>query len=130
MFKKTIVYIFLCLLFVSVYGCVALIAGAAGGTAGTAVWLSGKLTQEVNAPFERTTEAAKSALRSLRLDVTKETREQNVAQIMSKYVDGKTIWIDIHRITDASSKIEVRVGAVSPDKAAADRILKRIMRYL
>ncbi len=49
---------------------------------------------------------------------------------MSKYSDGKTIWVDIRRITEASSKIEVRVGAVSGDKAAADRILKRIERYL
>lgn len=129
MFKKIIVYIFSCLLLVNLCGCVALLAGAAGG-AGTAVWLSGKLTQEVNSPFERTVEAAKSALSSLKLEVTKETKEQNVAQIMSKYVDGKTVWIDIHRITDSSSRIEVRVGAVGSDKAAADRILRRITRYL
>jgi hypothetical protein len=49
---------------------------------------------------------------------------------MSKYSDGKTIWIDIHRITEASSKIEVRVGAVSGNKEAADKILKKIIRYL
>lgn len=129
MFKKIIVYIVSCLLVVNLCGCVALLVGAAGG-AGTAAWLSGKLTQEVNSSFERTVEAAKSALASLRLEVTKETQEQNVAQIMSKYVDGKTVWIDIHRITDSSSKIEVRVGAVGSDKAAADKILRRITRYL
>lgn len=110
-------------------GCVFLLAGAAGG-AGTALWLSGKLSQEVNAPFERTIKAAKSALKSLRLQIDKETLAEDVAQIMAKYSDGRTIWIDIHRVTEASSKIEVRVGAVSQDKEAADKILKKIMRYL
>lgn len=129
MLKKTLVLIFTGLLLINIYGCVALLAGAAGG-AGTAVWLSEKLSQEVNSPFERTIKATKSALSSLRLAVTKETREQNVAQIMSKYTDGKTIWIDIRKITDSSSKVEVRVGAVKGDKEAADKILKRIMRYL
>jgi hypothetical protein len=129
MFKKLLILLFVVLLLVNMYGCIALLAGTAVG-AGTAVWLSGKLSQEVNVPFERTINAAKSALKSLKLEVTKVTVEQNTAQIMSKYSDGKTVWIDIHRITEASSKIEVRVGAVSTDKEAADIILKRIMRYI
>jgi len=129
MFRKAMVYIFFGLLLMNAYGCIALLAGAAGG-AGTTVWLSEKLTQEVNVPFDRAVKAAKVALRSLKLEVTKETIEQNVAQIMSKYSDGKTIWIDIHRITNSSSRIEVRVGAISGDKEAADKILKRITRYL
>lgn len=128
MFKKIMVFVSLGLLLMNVYGCL-LLAGAAGGT-GTAIWLSGKLTQEVNAPLDNAAGAAKSALKSLRLKVEKETTEQNVIQIISKYSDGKTIWIDIRKITDSSSKIEVRVGAVSGDKEAADKILKRIMRYL
>lgn len=128
--KKRIALLIAAAVFLAnIYGCVALLAGAAGG-AGTAVWLGGKLSQEVNTPFERTVKATKLALQSLKLEITKETTGQNIAQIMSKYSDGKTIWVDIRRITEASSKIEVRVGAVSGDKAAADRILKRIERYL
>ena len=129
MFKKLLILFFAVLLLVNMYGCIALLAGTAAG-AGTAVWLSGKLSQEVNVPFERAINAAKSALKSLKLEVTKVTVEQNTAQIMSKYSDGKTVWIDIHRITEASSKIEVRVGAVSTNKEAADIILRRIMRYI
>lgn len=115
-------------LLTSLCGCIALLAGAAGG-AGTAAWLQGKLTQEVHSPYERAIDAAKSALKSLRLELLKETRDQNVAQLKSAYTDGKEIWVDIRRITDNSSKIEVRVGVMS-DKAAADKILKRILRYL
>ena len=129
MIKRIAVVIFVGLLLMNIYGCVALLAGAAGG-AGTAVWLSEKLTQEVDVSFERTIKATKSALKSLKLELTKETIEQNVAQIMSKYTDGKTIWIDIHRIGEMRSKIAVRVGAVNSDKIAADKILKRIIRYL
>lgn len=130
MFNRIAVLILGFAFLINVYGCVALVAGGAGG-AGTAVWLSGKLTQEVNSPFEKTISAAKSALASLKLEVTKETVEENVAQIMGKYTDGRIIWIDIHRITEESSKIGVRVGALpSSDKKAADRILKRIQTYL
>lgn len=117
------------LLLINTYGCVALLAGAVGG-AGTAVWLSEKLSEEVDASFERSIKAAKSALQSLKLEVTKETREKDVAQIMSKYSDGKTVWIDIRPITASRSKVEVRVGAVKGDKEAANKILKRIIRYL
>jgi hypothetical protein len=129
MVKKACVLLFSGLLVITLSGCIALLAGAAGG-AGTAAWLSGKLSQEVNAPFNQSINATKSALRSLQLEVAKETTEANTAQIVSKYSDGKTIWIDIHRITEHSSKIDVRVGAVSTDKEAADKILKRIIRFL
>lgn len=129
MLKKITGAIIALLLLVNIYGCFALLAGAAGGT-GTAVWLSGKLTQQVNAPYNKTIDAVSAALRSLRLEITKETVGKNVAQIMSKYTDGKTIWVDVRRISDTSSKIEVRVGAIDGDKVAADKILKRIQRYL
>jgi hypothetical protein len=113
----------------SVYGCIPLLAGAAGG-AGTAAWLSGKMSQTVNAPFEKTIKAAKSALSAMNLAIEKETQDKDIAQIVSKYTDGKTIWIDIRPVTETSSKIDVRVGAVNADKKASDKILRRIQRYL
>lgn len=112
----------------NLYGCVALLAGAAGGT-GTAVWLSGKLVQEVNSSYEKTVQAAKSALKSMNLELAKETKAKEVTQIRSYYTDGRKIWIDIRPISLTSSKIEVRVGAFS-DKAASDVVLKKIVSYL
>ena len=117
------------LLLLNMYGCAALLVGAGAG-AGTAVWLSGKLTQEFHASYERTVEAAKAALKSLDLEIKKEEREENVTQLRSEYTDGKEIWIDIRKVAEDSTKVEVRVGAVSPDKAASDKILKRIQAYL
>ncbi len=128
MAKKITLLVLSGLLLLNVYGCIAVVAGASG--AGTAVWLSGKLTQEVNAPYDRTVNAARQALKALRLEIARETREDNVTQLKSKYTDGKEIWIDVRRITENSSKVEVRVGAVSPDKKAADKILKKIQQNL
>ncbi len=128
MFKKTMTLIFSVLLLVSAYGCVALLAGAAGGTA-TASWLSGKLTQEVNAPFERSIKATKSAVKALRLELTKETTKESVAQVMANYTDGRAVWIDIHRLSPKSARIDVRVG-MAGDKEAARKILNKIIRYL
>ena len=67
---------------------------------------------------------------SMKLEITKETVKEDVAQIMGKYTDGKTIWIDIHRISEKSSKVDVRVGAVEGDKDASASILKKIQQYL
>ncbi|MDD5195094.1 MAG: DUF3568 family protein [Candidatus Omnitrophica bacterium] len=129
MIKKTLTFVFLGLFLLNVCGCVALLAGAAGG-AGTAVWLSGKLSQEFHAPYDKTIEATRMAMKSLNLEIEKETREDNVTQIRSTYTDGKEVWIDIRRVTEESTKVEVRVGAISPDKKASDKILKSIQKHL
>lgn len=129
MLKRVIVFVSMVFLSVNLCGCFLLLAGAAGG-AGTATWLSGKLTQEFNAPYERTISASKKALSSMKLELVKMSKEENVTQLKSNYTDGKDIWIDIRRITDSSTKVEVRVGALSPDKAAAEKILTKIQHYL
>ena len=129
MFKKMAVFVLGGLFLLNICGCFALFAGAVGG-AGTAVWLSGKLTQEFHAPYERTRSAAKTALKSLNLEITKETHEDTVTQLKSKYTDGRGIWIDIRKVSEESSKVEVRVGSIGSNKEAASKILKRIQRYL
>ena len=128
MFRKIGAFIFAVLLVVNMCGCVALLAGAAGG-AGTATWLSGKLTQEVNSSLEKSLKAVKSALKSLKLTITKEVKKEDVVQVMSKYADGKTIWIDIWPVTESISRIDVRVGMLT-DQEASRKILNRILKYL
>jgi hypothetical protein len=129
MVKKIAVFVFSGLLFLNLYGCVAVVAGTAGG-AGTSMWLSGKLTEEFHAPYEQAISAAEKALSSLRLELIKSTKEENITQLKSKYTDGKEIWIDVRRVSANATKVEVRVGAVHPDKTAADKILKKIREYL
>jgi len=125
MFKNVIFAVSLVFLSFGLSGCFALLAGVAGGT-GTAVWLSGKLTQEINKPYDRTVNAVKDAFKSLDLPITKETKSETVAQIMGNYTDGKTIWVDVRRVTDQASRVDVRVGA-SGDKAAEQKLMDKIV---
>ena len=129
MLKKFTLYIFSGMLMLNLYGCVALLAGVAGG-AGTAVWLSGKLTQEFHAPYHRTIEATHSALQSLNVPILKETEDHNVTQIKGTYTDGKEMWIDITTISEESTKVEVRIGGVNPDKDADAMLIKKIQSFL
>lgn len=129
MIKKMLNFLVVCFFLLNLSGCFMLLAGAAGG-AGTAYWLSGKLSQQVDSTFEEALKASQEGLENLRLEVTKMTRESNHAQILSKYTDGKTIWVDVDRLASNSARIEIRVGGVSPDKAAAEKILTSIKQHL
>lgn len=106
-------------------GCVALLAGAAGGV-GTGVWLSGKLTQEVNGSFDSSVNAAKAGLNDLSLPISKQTIEEKSAQYIASYTDGRMVWVDVHRVSDTVSRVEVRVGAAG-DKVAARKIMQSIV---
>lgn len=114
-------------LLANIYGCVTILAGAAGG-AGTATWLSGKLSQQLDVSFEQAIQVVESGLKSLQLAITKKTVKKNIVQIMSEYRDGKTIWVDIRRISRYQSRVEVRVGVLA-DKQAAEEILSGIIKY-
>ena len=129
MFKKAVAFIFSGFLLLNICGCFLLVAGAVGG-AGTAVWLSGKLTQQFNAPYDRTVNATRKALRSFNFEIEKEAKEADVTTFRSHYTDGKEIWIDVRKVTEESTKVEIRVGGVSADKEACTKILERIKNYL
>lgn len=124
MWKRYLAVLMISVVSLYVSGCVALLAGGAG-VAGTAVWLSGKLSKEVVAPYEATIEATEAALKSMELIVTEKTVRGEVAQIMSNYTDGRTIWIDLRPMTEAITKIDIRVGAMGDESVARD-ILDRI----
>lgn len=128
MLRKLFNLFFVSVLLLNCSGCVALVAGAAGG-AGTSLWLEGKIREEVSVPIKKATKATTSALGAMRLEITKTTVKENVAQIMSKYTDGRTIWIDVKKLSETSSQIEIRVG-MKGDKEASTKILDRIKRYL
>lgn len=133
MLKKLAVFILGVFVLLNLCGCAALIIGSAAGGAGTAVWLSGKLTQYADVPFEQAIKAAKDYLQSANLRVMlKETISagHSVAQIRSRDLSGERILIDIHKISETRSRLEVRVGTVVSNKEAADRILKGITQHL
>ena len=124
MFKRMLFCILGFILMLHMYGCALLVAGAVGGV-GTAVWLSDKLVQDVNAPFERSIKAAKAAFAKLNMSITKETSDDNVSQLISEYY-GKKVWVDVHKVSSSESRIEVRVG-LTGDEQAAREILNKIL---
>ncbi len=125
--KRIAIYLFGFIALLYSAGCALLVAGAIGG-AGTAIWLSDKLTQEVNASYERVIDASKTAFARLKMPLEKETKKDDVAQLISSYY-GKKVWLDIHKITDNACRIELRVGVTS-DEQAARKILDEILRRL
>lgn len=127
--RKIILFFTAGMFLLNIYGCVALLVGGAVG-AGTAVWLAQKLTQEFHASYEQTVNATEKALESLKLEIMELNKTENVTKFRSQDSSGKAIWIDVIKIAQNSTKVEVRVGAMSPDKESASRILKRIQRYL
>ncbi len=125
--KKKLILLLL-LFSISSSGCALLLAGAVGG-AGTAAWLSDKLSQEVDASFDKSIDAVTQAMASLKLDVTKKTVKDDVAQIKGTYIDGRMIWIDVRPLTSTTSRIDVRVGAFG-DEIASRRILDSVLKHL
>ncbi len=128
MAKKFLSFIFAAIFLLQSSGCVAVVAGAAGG-AGMAFWLEGKIREEVKAPIPKVVKAVTSALKSMRIEVTKTTVKDEVAQIKAEYSDKRVVWIDVKKLTEDSSQIEIRVG-MKGDKEASTKILERIKRYL
>ena len=125
MFKRIMLWVVSAAVVMNLSGCFLFVAGVAGG-AGTAYWLSGKLSEEVHGSYQQTIDATRNALTSLNYPINKETRETDVTQFRSTYKDGREVWVDVRHVSESSSKVEVRVGAVNSDKAAASALLKKI----
>ena len=127
MVRKIIGLIISIFLLINLSGCFALFAGGAIGATGTAVWLSGKLVQRVDYPLDKTINATKDALRSMRLGFnSKENLYKGFAQVRSYTEAKEKIWIDIFRMADNSSQIQIRVGL--RNKERAEMILRAIMQ--
>ena len=131
MINRLLIYLSPIYLSIMLYGCVPLIAAGAGGilaAGGTAVWLNEKLSQEFDVDYDRAVSVTKKTLTGMKLEIEKETRTDEMTQLISKYTDGKTIWIDIHHVADHKSRIEIRVG-VPGDEASSQKILNEIKRW-
>ena len=127
MFKTFICGLTALVLLISSSGCVFLIFGAMGAI-GTATWLDGKISQDYNVPFARMIESAKQGLAAMKMDVSKETRKDTVCQLISSYYDGRMVWVDIRKISEKLSQVQVRVGAMG-DQHEARKVLARIRHY-
>ena len=127
--KKAILCGLLSVMVMGSSGCFLLVAGTVAGV-GTAYWLSEKLTQLFDVPYDQVVAATERALLFLKLPILKEEKTAEVTQFKSVYAIEQDVWVDVRRVSDASTKVEVRVGTVSPNKDAAEKILRQIKRSL
>lgn len=105
------------------------IAGGVGIGIGTAKWLSDKLVEQVPYPFDKTLKAVQDGLKQLQIGIIKETDTDKLSQISGKYTDGRTVWVNVEKVSDKVSKIEVRVGVWGGQKEARG-VLDGIMGQL
>src|SRR5262245_32702535 len=78
-------------------GCLAFAVGAAGGAAG-AVYVMGKLKDEVDYPVSVVHDAAVAAMKDLELKLTEDKADKLSAHMESAFSDGINIWIDIDSV--------------------------------
>ena len=109
-------------------GCVALAVGAAGGVAG-AVFVMGKLQEELPYPIATVHEATLKGLRDLDLPVTEDKADKLAAHVESKLADGTHVWIDLDSVGDSRTKLTIRVG-VAGDESRSRKILDAIKKHL
>ena len=105
-------------------GCIWFLAGAAAG-AGAVVWVSGKLKKKYDVPVGRASAAASGAVKGLGFRVESDVHDASCARIKAQRADGKPVWVDVDRVTDTTSEVTVRVGAMG-DKEAAMQVMDAI----
>jgi hypothetical protein len=103
----------------SLSGCVALAVGAAGGAAG-AVYVKGRLVDNVNAPVTAVYNASRSMLNAKGLPIKDEKADVASAHLRSEYADGDDIRIEIEAVTSEVSKIKIRVGLTGDHNRSLD----------
>ena len=109
-------------------GCVALAVGAAGGVAG-AVYVMGKLKDEVNHDVPAVHAATVAAMKDLDLKLSEDKADQVSAHLESEFADGKHVWIDLESIPENRTNLTIRVG-LTGDEMRARKIHEAIKRHL
>ena len=109
-------------------GCFWLLAGAAAG-AGTVIYIDGKLVKKYDAPQQRVWLAASGAIQNLGFRVEEEAHDAAFGKIEAKRADGKSVHVEVKRLSDSQVEVSVRVGTIG-NKEDAMQILDRIDKKL
>lgn len=119
----------LCVLFgLFCSGCLALAVGAAGGAAG-AVYVKGKLKDEVNHPVSVVHEATVAAMNDLELELSEDKVDKVSAHMESEFSDDTHVWIDLESVQDSRCRLTIRVG-FSGDEVRSRKIYDTIKQHL
>lgn len=109
-------------------GCLALAVGAAGGAAG-AVYVMGKLKDELNHEVPVVHSATVAALGELELKVLEDKVDKLSAHVESEFADGEHVWIDMETLPESRTSLTIRVS-VTGNEVRARKIHDAIKRHL
>lgn len=98
-------------------GCVALVAGAAGGAAGV-VYVMGKLKDEQPYDVPTVHRAVLAGLKDLSLTLSENKADQLSAHVESEFADGEHVWIDLSSLPDSRTALTIRVGITGNERRA------------
>jgi hypothetical protein len=109
-------------------GCFSMVVGAAGGVAG-AVYVVGKLKDELNYDVSGVHKATLAALAELDLKVLEDKVDKLSAHVESEFSGGEHVWIDLESLSDSRTSLTIRVG-VTGNEVRARKIYDAIKRHL
>lgn len=109
-------------------GCLALVVGAAGGVAG-AVYVMGKLKDELNHDVPVVHKATVAALGELELKILEDKVDKLSAHVESEFADGEHVWIDLTSLPESRTSLTIRVS-VTGNELRARTIHDAIKRHL
>ena len=110
-------------------GCVAVVAGAGVGAAVAVAYVRGDLDATLNASLDRSLQAAKKAVTQLQFAKVSENKDALQAIVVSRNAADKRIDIRLEKVTDAATKLKIRVGTFG-DEALSLAILEKIKANL
>ncbi|MGH7215724.1 MAG: DUF3568 family protein [Nitrospiraceae bacterium] len=109
-------------------GCFWMAVGAAGGVAG-AVYVMGKLKDEVNYDVSSVHKATVAALAELELKLLEDKVDKLSAHVESEFSGGEHVWIDLESLSDSRTSMTIRVGVMG-NEVRSRRIYDAIKRHL
>ncbi len=109
-------------------GCLALAVGAAGGAAG-AVYVTGKLKDELNHEVPVVHKATFAALGELELKILEDKGDKLSAHVESEFAEGEHVWIDLASLPESRTALTIRVS-VTGNELRARKIHEAIKRHL
>jgi hypothetical protein len=109
-------------------GCFSMVVGAAGGVAG-AVYVMGKLKDEVNYDVSTVHKATVATLAELELKVLEDKADKVTAHVESEFSDSEHVWVDMESLVNSRTSLTIRVGVMG-NEVRARKIYDAIKRHL
>jgi hypothetical protein len=108
-------------------GCVAVVAAGAAGA--TVAYVRGALQSVLDAPIDRSGEAATQAVKDLKFSVISSKVDAVSGEIVARTSQDTKIEIQLKKLTGNSTSVDIRVG-VFGDEAISLQVLEQIKRNL